>query len=254
MAKVNKKFKNPNQPIQILDLFCGIGGASLGYARALQKFNLSYEITGVDNNPKLSTLYPFRFICADALNFLTEENLKKYDFIHLSPPCQHYSKSTALPKSQGKQYPDLLPIIKDLLKQKDVKHYAIENVLNSPLRPDLYLQGNMFSLKLLKKRIFELSFFMLQPGIPLKKGSVKNGDYAQVIGDGQFVSQNSSIKFKESKETVLETWKQVMQIPHATNCRQLSQAIPPAYTQFIFEYFIEYYIYKQKPLLRNISE
>ncbi len=164
--------------MKILDLFCGVGGASYGYYLAGCD-----DITGVDNNPYHAQDYPFHFMCADAIEFLKNEDLSQFDFIHASPPCQRYSKSTAMFKKQGKEYPDLIPVVRELLK-KSGKPYVIENVLNSPLRPDLYLRGDMFGLKTLKKRVFECSFFIMQPGIPYKKGTVKAGDYAQIIGDG----------------------------------------------------------------------
>ena len=68
-----------------LDLYCGDGGASMGLHRA------GFEVTGVDHRPH--PRYPFRFIQADALEF----PLDGYDFIWASPPCQKFTRLRFMP-------------------------------------------------------------------------------------------------------------------------------------------------------------
>jgi DNA (cytosine-5)-methyltransferase 1 len=67
---------------RLLDLFCGAGGAAMGYHRA------GFEVVGIDNHPQPH--YPFTFIQADALDYVTAHG-DEYDMIHASPPCQRYS-------------------------------------------------------------------------------------------------------------------------------------------------------------------
>jgi len=59
--------------VRLLDLFCGAGGAAMGYHRA--GFD---EIVGVDIKPQ--PRYPFEFVQADAMTYA----LEGFDAIHAS--------------------------------------------------------------------------------------------------------------------------------------------------------------------------
>jgi DNA (cytosine-5)-methyltransferase 1 len=104
---------------RLLDLFCGAGGAAVGYHRA------GFDIVGVDIHPQ--PRYPYEFHQADAMTW----PLDGYDAIHASPPCQLYSISTVM--HDRSQYPDLLDATRTRLMATGAV-YVIENVPGAPLR------------------------------------------------------------------------------------------------------------------------
>ena len=70
--------------LRLLDLFCGAGGASKGYASVFD------DVVGIDIRRQPD--YPYRFIQGDATTF----PLDGFDLIHASPPCQDHSKTRFL--------------------------------------------------------------------------------------------------------------------------------------------------------------
>lgn len=207
---------------RLLDLFCGAGGAAMGYHRA------GFEVVGVDINSQPH--YPFDFHQADALTY----PLDGFDAIHASPPCQAYSVSTIEFRSKGKKYPDLLATTRFKLRES---LYVIENVSPAPLQDSFVLCGTMFGLKTLRHRRFECNWDLgTLISICSHKGSVKNGDYIQAVGHGQ-LTPTHAIKFKHAK-TIKEAWSFGLGIDWMT-VSELSQAIPPAYTEFIGDQLIK---------------
>lgn len=216
---------------KILDLFCCSGGAGQGY------MDSGFEVTGIDI--KNVTNYPGKFIQAPALFYL-RRNGHLYDAIHASPPCQKYSKSTAQFRKQGKQYADLIDKTRKILKLTG-KPFIIENVPSAPIRADIKLCGSMFNLKVLKERFFEIeNCFIMQIGIPHKIDSVRNGDFAQVVGKGQKKGQNKLDKPFKFDGPFIEQWKFAMGIDWMNKAEQLAEAMPPAYTNYIGTHLINY--------------
>jgi len=221
--------------IKLLDLYCGAGGAAMGYYQAAQDLGISIEITGIDINPQPN--YPFNFIQADAIQYL-DNNYKKYTHIHSSPPCQAYSVATAPFRKKGKNYPDLIEPTRKLLLKTGLP-CIIENVPNAPIRADLILKGYVFDLKVIRKRHFEfINSFILQPQFERIKGSVKNGDYISVYGKGHYIDKKGFVMPKFKKKSVLETWKYAMGINWMKNNREIAESIPPAYTRYIGNTFL----------------
>lgn len=221
--------------IVLLDLYCCAGGASMGYYRAALKLGYKIHITGIDKDPQPN--YPFKFIRADAIKYL-QKNGHKFTHIHASPPCQQYSKSTAFARSKGIIYPDLMAETQKLMYQLG-KPGIIENVMQAPNRKDIVLRGDMFGLKVIRKRKFELvNWFMLQPYFPKLIGTVKDGDFVSVFGDCGIKVKKGGKRLKGFEDkTIKESWKYAMQMDWVKKSNELAQAIPPAYTEYLGEFF-----------------
>ena len=207
---------------QALDLFCGAGGASMGLHRA------GFEVTGIDNRPMLR--YPFRFIQVDALK--PPVDLARFDLIWASPPCQAFTYANNSDR-RGK-HPNLIPKTRDLLSVSGVLT-CIENVPGSPIRCDLALDSTMFQkLRVIRRRHFELNF-----RVPFALGFNARDHvcaYGWLTPTG---SDNSSHTRAARKKRGLpirdsnERRAEAMDIDWTVNRREIGQAIPPAYSEFI---------------------
>lgn len=139
---------------KLLDLFCGAGGAAMGYHRA------GFDVVGVDINPQPN--YPFEFHQADARDFLAE-HWRQFDAVHGSPPCQGYLNLTKLNKSMGRtaEHPTLITETRRLMVITGLP-YVIENV--SDAAPDLLdpvrICGTGLWLPLRRHRLFESNVFL----------------------------------------------------------------------------------------------
>jgi DNA (cytosine-5)-methyltransferase 1 len=137
--------------VRLLDLFCGAGGAGMGYHLA------GFEVVGVDIDPQPN--YPFEFVQADAMTF----PLDGFDAIHASPPCQHYAPVTRW-RGRAEDHPDLLQATVERLKENG-RPWVVENVPYAPISPDFVLCGSAFGLKVRRHRWFLTSWsgFALMP-------------------------------------------------------------------------------------------
>lgn len=211
---------------RLLDLFCGAGGAGMGYHHA------GFEVVGVDLS--FQPRYPFQFIQGDALEYLDRHG-KEYDVIHASPPCQANSSLAAIwkkrlgAKAWAARHPDLIGQTRDLLREAS-RPYVMENVPGAPLhRPTLLLCGTHFGLKVYRHRLFETSFFLLTPPhVPhddncpaVGRGTSRKG-YISITGHGGFGMGRDG--FHYACEAIGIDW--MLRV-------ELSQAIPPAYTRWI---------------------
>ena len=208
-----------NRP-RLLDLFCKAGGASVGYHRA------GFEVIGVDIAPQPN--YPYRFIQADAIDLLTSwvggghwfHELPTVAAWHASPPCQRYSSMTRV-RGNPADHPDLVSPTRALLMATGLP-YAIENVEGAPLQDAITLCGSMFGLGVRRHRQFEVH------DVDLLVAPCDHSRRAvPVYGNAGGSSRRDGIKFPTTAERMA-----AMGIDWMTGA-ELSQAIPPAYTEFI---------------------
>lgn len=206
---------------KLLDLFCCAGGAARGYQQA------GFHVTGIDikHQPRYAGDV---FICADALEYVAEFGWM-FDAIHASPPCQFATELRRL--HPNKKHHNWIPDTRKAL-QAIGKPYIIENVPGAPLINPTTLVGSMFGLMTMRPRLFETSFdlpFMLAPTPSAKHAKMgrlaRPGEYMHIAGKGGYAG-------------VKEQWAKAMEIDWM-GVRELSQAIPPAYTKWLGERLME---------------
>lgn len=199
--------------MKLLDLFCGAGGASVGYHRA------GFEVVGVDNRPM--PRYPFEFHQADALEFVQAHG-KEFDAIHASPPCQAYTRAQNA-AGRAHLHPDLVSPTRTALLGTG-KPYIIENVVGAPLQNAIVLCGLAFGLKVKRHRLFESNMLLLAP--PCPNHAV---DYYVIFGHEV---RNRRHGAADGRKNSIAGGREAMGIPWMTQA-ELSEAIPPAYTEHI---------------------
>lgn len=206
----SSNFKRP----KLLDLFCGAGGAAMGYYRA------GFEVIGVDIQPQ--PRYPFEFHRCDWKEFL-DLHWQRFDAFHASPPCQGYSVTKSLSKSHA---PLLIGEVRDRLSQTG-KPYIIENVVGA--RADMVnpitLRGNQFGLGVIRDRLFEVNPFLLSSPLLPAEGST-NSHRGMSTGGKYICVAGKNFLVKEASAAMGINWM---------TQRELAQAIPPAYTEWLGE-------------------
>jgi DNA (cytosine-5)-methyltransferase 1 len=224
--------------MRLLDLFCGAGGAAVGYRRA--GFD---EIVGVDiaKQPR----YPFTFVQGDALEYLAAHG-REFDAIHASPPCQKFSAMTR-GRWKDRSHSNLIATTREALGETG-NPWVIENVPGAPLytMQTIQLCGTQFNLQtpegsqLRRHRLFESPFIFVLV-TPCRHN---DGSAIGVYGGGQHPQRRRPATIgvwghsggysrrNDLHHYGIEARRQAMGIDWM-NSDELSQAIPPAYTEFV---------------------
>jgi len=228
---------------KILDLFCGAGGAAMGYHRA------GFDVYGVDIEPHPA--YPYAFAQRDALEvlwYLTHNGGTRYDHrdgsaelltlddfaaITASPPCQHYSTATGPGRDK---HPDLVGPVRELLESTGLP-YVIENVPQAPLQEPIILCGSAFGLRVRRHRAFESNFPIDDPGHFHAEQGRPVGVYGQHPDRKQHLRPDGTQR--GTKATSLGHGRRAMGIDWM-EWTDLVEAIPPAYTEYIGRQLIEH--------------
>ena len=226
---------------RLLDLFCGAGGAAVGYDRA------GFDVVGVDIAPQPH--YPFEFHRADALDWadaLTTGHLR-FDAVHASPPCQAFSVTRA---THHKRYPDLLtPTLKrfGLLAVP----WVIENVPGAPLPSPVVMCGAAFGcvaddvdgapLVLRRHRLFASNVLVLVPPCACAEYRHRGVRVGGVYGGGpenRRIANRALGTFRGGYTPAKTVAAELIGCPTMTKA-ELAQAIPPAYTEHIGRQLLE---------------
>lgn len=202
--------------MRLLDLFCGAGGAGMGYHRA------GFEVVGVDIKPQKH--YPFEFHCADAFAYL-EKHGHEFDVIHASPPCQSYSVAM---RHLAKPQPMLIDGMREALVQSG-KTWVIENVPGAPMNNPTILCGTMFGLRVHRHRLFESPnlFALIQPCSGAK--DILNPHRAE---------SRERIYREFGRQDPEKLWRNEMGVEWMGR-HETREAIPPAYTEWIGQQLLE---------------
>jgi DNA (cytosine-5)-methyltransferase 1 len=216
--------------MRILDLYCGAGMASDGYAAA------GFEVVGVDINPQPH--YPYQFFVRDALDWLRENGASKAPFhpengvIHASPPCQEHTRAKHLRDAQGgtSKYDNLLTPTLALLRER-WSHipWVVENVPGAPFDPQpgewlTTMCGSSFGLGVRRHRLFLTNFPVT--GLPCRhKEQGRPWGVYHVPGD--------SIPQGGRTARDAEHGCEVMGVSRPLPWNSLKEGFPPAYTEHI---------------------
>lgn len=205
---------------RVLDLYCGQGGASMGYYLA------GFDVIGVDTKPQAQ--YPFPIIRRDGLSVLSDDALlSEIDAIHASPPCQSESQLRFLTK---KQYEDLLTPTLALLDDLVDIPWVVENVETTEKMPgSTVLCGTHFNLgtsgRVLKRhRRFSASFGLPDPGPCWCSNRKVGGVYGNLSKKGML--RGYMFGPDEARTAMGIDWM---------SRKGLALAIPPDYTRWIAE-------------------
>lgn len=183
-----------------------------------------FEVVGVDLDEQPE--YPFAYYRKDARAF----PLNGFDFIWASPPCQAFTAYKRRPAHVAPR-PNLIPAMRLRLLEAGVP-FVIENVPGAPLENPFTLCGSMFGLDVRRHRIFEASFPVLAP------------ECRHELQTPRFAPATNRANLRSTVE--IGVWR----IPLEVQCKamgidwmslpRLSQAIPPAYSEWIGRRVLEH--------------
>jgi DNA (cytosine-5)-methyltransferase 1 len=209
---------------RVLDLFCGGGGCSAGYARA------GFDVHGVDLFPQ--PCYPFWSVeQADWRAVLTDRGfVGSFDLVHASPVCKGYSSLRAL---SARVHRKEIGEVRAALEATGLP-YVIENVVGAreDMRDPVLLCGSMFGLGhggavLRRHRLFESNVPITAPGPCACGGRPVVGVYGTGGAWTRTAPGGGGTKVSGADAAA------AMGVDWTTDQGVLSQMIPPAYAEHI---------------------
>lgn len=212
----------------LLDLFCKAGGASKGYMDA------GFLVVGVDIEPQPRYI-GHAFYQADALEFVARYG-REFDAIAASPECKFHTEMMEIRTDCDEmraRHKDFISPLRPIL-QRLGKPYVMENVQGARhlMREPVMLCGTMFGLRVLRHRLFETNWPLKQPAHAKHAGTVTDGTYVGVYGQGGAMWADKAKTRRRAGSRRTEDWRAAMEIEWMER-GELTQAVPPAYTAYI---------------------
>jgi len=208
----------PPAPL-LVDLYCGQGGASAGYAQA------GFRVRGVDNTPQ--PLYPWTLTRADALDLLAFPPPDVTAW-HASPPCTDHTTLQGWEHVKPHGTADLLARTIDALRAQPLP-WVVENVVSrSTLAVMSSAQvacGRALGIPQLRRhRLFLASFPLVLPPC-----DCANGVRPALGVYGKLGNVRTRSGLRSVKATTAEA-RDMFETPWMSP-KGLAQAIPAAYTR-----------------------
>ena len=205
--------------MRLLDLYCGAGGAAVGYNRA----GFTY-IVGVDIVKRRN--YPFHFVQGDALEFLAG-HASHFGAVHASPPCQAFVSMA----SKGKHRDLLTPTLQALASYSGL--WVVENVMTAPMPCTVVLCGSLLRPQGTPAQEVRLKFLI--PSLPCR-----HKEQGRPIG----VYGNGSSHYRRDFGTNFEYLNkaeasEAMGGLDWMTAKEICEAVPPSYTEYIGGYLRE---------------
>jgi DNA (cytosine-5)-methyltransferase 1 len=245
----------------LLDLYCGAGGCSYGYFRA------GFNVVGVDTDPGALADYPFPCIRADALSVLNGDpiddggfwpavrdveldgdnrlDLDRFAVISASPPCQEYSITRNAYTAVRTVYPrHVEPLLDWFETTRWSGLWVVENVPGAPLPADALLCcGSEWplaaidydgrELRLRRHRLFASNAALARRGPCGCVVDRRLGRIGGVYGGGSQDRAADNPRPNRGGYTPDVAVRRALMGVSWMSTDQLSEAIPPAYTEHI---------------------
>jgi DNA (cytosine-5)-methyltransferase 1 len=184
---------------------------------------------------------PFEFHQRDALAFLREvladARHMGFDVVHASPPCKLVTVANRVSRSRHaslfEPHPDLIAPTLDLLAGCGLP-WVVENVPGAPMPNPVTYCGSSFGLRVRRHRLFSSNVPLSPPAC----NHAAQGQPVGVYGNGGAWTRTApggggvKVAGKEAADALGVDWTD-----HQPN---LSQMIPPAYTEHIGRQILEH--------------
>jgi DNA (cytosine-5)-methyltransferase 1 len=208
---------------RLLDLFCGAGGASVGYHRA------GFDVVGVDIEPHDD--YPFPLHVMDWAE--SRSMWDDFDVVTASPPCPFHTTMSNRHRGKGgkaDQHVNLIPPVRDALTEWGGP-YVIENVPGARrwLASPVTYSGGAFGLRVERQRLFEANWPITPP--PYRRVADPLGVYGRSPDGRRLFDRKDGTQQRAAGS--LEEGAAAMGIDWMSDWLDVKDAIPPAYTEHI---------------------